>query len=84
MVPEKTLKEKIRRVSQGGLGLKNKVETLDSIHEDGFGDIDQSQHTADGPDSMTKKQAADMKNILGYLNQGEWTQSLSIGSIMQL
>ena len=25
-----------------------------------------------------------MKNILGYLNQGEWTQSLSIGSIMQL
>jgi len=25
-----------------------------------------------------------MKNILGYLNQGEWTTSLSIGSIMQL
>lgn len=25
-----------------------------------------------------------MKNILGYLNQGEWTQTLSIGSIMQL
>ena len=25
-----------------------------------------------------------MKNILGYLNQGEWTQALSIGSIMQL
>ena len=26
----------------------------------------------------------DMKNILGYLNQGEWTSTLSIGSIMQL
>ena len=26
----------------------------------------------------------DMKNILGYLNQGEWTSKLSIGSIMQL
>jgi len=25
-----------------------------------------------------------MKNILGYLNQGEWTLSLSIGQIMQL
>ncbi len=25
-----------------------------------------------------------MKNILGYLNQGEWTTTLSIGSIMQL
>jgi len=27
-------------------------------------------------------QQADMKNILGYLNQGEWTTTLSIGSIM--
>ena len=25
-----------------------------------------------------------MKAILGYLNQGEWTTGLSIGSIMQL
>jgi hypothetical protein len=25
-----------------------------------------------------------MKNILGFLNQGEWTTKLSIGSIMQL
>jgi hypothetical protein len=25
-----------------------------------------------------------MKSILGYLNQGEWTSKLSIGSIMQL
>lgn len=31
-----------------------------------------------------RKQPIDMKNILGYLNQGEWTQTLSIGSIMQL
>ena len=31
-----------------------------------------------------KKGAPDMKNILGYLNQGEWTTALSIGSIMQL
>ena len=30
------------------------------------------------------KQQTDMKNILGYLNQGEWTSKLSIGSIMQL
>jgi len=33
---------------------------------------------------VTKNQATDMKNILGYLNQGEWTSKLSIGSIMQL
>jgi len=31
-----------------------------------------------------KNQITDMKNILGYLNQGEWTSKLSIGSIMQL
>jgi len=30
------------------------------------------------------KSAIDLKNILGYLNQGEWTSKLSIGSIMQL
>ena len=35
-------------------------------------------------DVKTKSQATDMKNILGYLNQGEWTSKLSIGSIMQL
>lgn len=33
---------------------------------------------------LSKHQATDMKNILGYLNQGEWTSKLSIGSIMQL
>ena len=26
----------------------------------------------------------DLKSILGYLNQGEWTNKLSLGSIMQL
>ena len=31
-----------------------------------------------------QKNNTDMKNILGYLNQGEWTSKLSIGSIMQL
>ena len=29
-----------------------------------------------------EKDKADMKNILGYLNQGEWTSKLSIGSFM--
>lgn len=33
---------------------------------------------------VMKNQVTDMKNILGYLNQGEWTSKLSIGSIMQL
>ena len=28
--------------------------------------------------------AADMKNILGYLNQSEWMYSLNIGNIMQI
>ena len=27
---------------------------------------------------------ADMKNILGYLNQSEWVFSLNIGNIMQI
>ena len=31
-----------------------------------------------------KTGSADMKNILGYLNQGEWIYSLNIGNIMQI
>lgn len=33
---------------------------------------------------VTKNQEVDLQSILGYLNQGEWTNKLSIGSIMQL
>ena len=50
-------------------------ETLESFRED--------LSDAEGF-TEARKQALDMKNILGYLNQGEWTQALSIGSIMQL
>jgi hypothetical protein len=31
-----------------------------------------------------QSEVIDMKNILGFLNQAEWTTKLSIGSIMQL
>lgn len=74
MVPEKTVKEKTRK---NGAARSKGVETLDSVHEDAL---------TEGGDSTNdeKKAQADMKNILGYLNQGEWTTSLSIGSIMQL
>lgn len=71
MVPEKTLKEKIRRVSQNStaIGARQKIETLDSVHEDVSLMEGDSQFEID----TNKKQQADMKNILGYLNQGEWT-----------
>ena len=71
MVPEKTLNNNKK------LGKK---EILESFREDN--DIDFSADM--GSESASKKLQADMKNILGYLNQGEWTQTLSIGSIMQL
>lgn len=34
--------------------------------------------------NKSQNQVFDMKNILGYLNQGENLQTLSIGNIMQL
>ena len=37
-----------------------------------------------GNKNKNKATPFDMKNILGYLNQGENLQTLSIGSIMQL
>eukprot|EP00347_Sterkiella_histriomuscorum_P010654 403375442 len=73
MIPEKNLKE-INSHSN-----KNRIESLDSYQEDMNSDNDVDENN---PNS--KNQIIDMKNILGYLNQGEWTQTLSIGSIMQL
>ena len=40
--------------------------------------------SSDRAGNNNKSVVTDMKNILGYLNQGEWTSKLSIGSIMQL
>lgn len=45
--------------------------------------LDLSENQTPGV-GISKNQAIDLKNILGYLNQGEWTSKLSIGSIMQL
>jgi hypothetical protein len=65
MVPEKTLKEKLKKISHSGiLAAKNKIETLDSVHED-FNGENESQNVED---ANAKKLQADMKNILGYLN----------------
>ena len=51
------------------------LDIMDTIKEDEMNEVG-----GEAP----KKGAPDMKNILGYLNQGEWTTALSIGSIMQL
>lgn len=56
--------------------------TLDPIDDDS--DEDQLLIDLTTDRNTTSKQAIDLKNILGYLNQGEWTSKLSIGSIMQL
>ena len=61
---------------------KKSADTLDSVIEQNS-DEDGENLLLDN-DKTTVKLSADMKNILGYLNQGEWTQTLSIGSIMQL
>jgi len=48
MVPEKTLKDKLRRAS--GIingGIKNKIETLDSALDDGLTEGDVSQNDTD-------------------------------------
>lgn len=59
--------------------------TLDQVEDDLESDSDQMfVDLAPSERQGSGKQATDMKNILGYLNQGEWTSKLSIGSIMQL
>ena len=64
----------------------NGSETLDSVQEEFkiLGE-DENVDEFDAPAAEALgANLADMKNILGYLNQSEWTSALSIGSIMQL
>ena len=72
-----------------GKNKKGKVETLEineelSISQDGDENDSLFSYVKGEEESALLNAAIDMKNILGYLNQGEWTQTLSIGSIMQL
>jgi hypothetical protein len=74
MIPEKnrtSTQPKSRRAN-------NSVLTLDPVDDESDDDLVLDLKTD------RKKNALDLKNILGYLNQGEWTSKLSIGSIMQL
>lgn len=51
-----------------------KVETLESANEDNDSDEESWLNAPKMDQKLTQKQGpADMKNILGYLNQGEWT-----------
>ena len=79
MIPEKKRilsTQQKQRQSRG-----NSVLTIDPNEEES----DEDQLVLDLKSERNQgKQAIDLKNILGYLNQGEWTSKLSIGSIMQL
>lgn len=61
------------------------VLTLDAVDDELDSEAEEEQLLIDlGSDRAGMAKNTDMKNILGYLNQGEWTSKLSIGSIMQL
>lgn len=61
------------------------VLTLDAVEDDIDSNEDQLLIELSSDRQINSgKNNTDMKNILGYLNQGEWTSKLSIGSIMQL
>lgn len=61
------------------------VLTLDNADDELGSEAEEEQLLIDlGSDRTGVTKNTDMKNILGYLNQGEWTSKLSIGSIMQL
>lgn len=77
MIPEKkrVMSTKQLKQSRGN----HSVLTIDPADDDS----DSDQLVLDLKTDRGKAQI-DLKNILGYLNQGEWTSKLSIGSIMQL
>jgi hypothetical protein len=49
-------------------------------------DIEEEDETAETEEFYTKKveqlYEADMRTVLGYLNQSEWIQNINIGNIM--
>ena len=77
MVQEKTIND-IGNSKANVRKSKNKIETLESFRDNDINSDNEDDNEAD----VKSKLQPDMKNILGYLNQGEWTQTLSIGSIM--
>ena len=85
MVPEKKRVESSKQENRKGpnakSGKNSSVLTLDHIDDQ---DSDDQLYIDLSSERNGVKQVTDMKNILGYLNQGEWTSKLSIGSIMQL
>ena len=79
MIPEKKRILSTNQRQRDSRG--NSVLTIDPNEEDS----DEDQLVLDlKTERNPGKSAIDLKNILGYLNQGEWTSKLSIGSIMQL
>jgi hypothetical protein len=80
MIPDK--KKKKDNKDKKSLGFKgNQLEESDSQDDDELlADLKQGGKSG----KKQKPVAFDMKNILGYLNQGENLQTLSIGGIMQL
>lgn len=74
MIPEKRRKKS--GVNSTSVALAGLDESSDELL------IDLGAENEKPAPGVTKHQAIDLKNILGYLNQGEWTSKLSIGSIM--
>lgn len=81
-------KRMIDEKKEVGKARKKPVETLDSNEVDTGRKAmvirKQDQQTGEEIFELKLNAQPDMKTILGYLNQGEWTTGLSIGSIMQL
>jgi len=77
MIPEKKRNPSTKQLKQSRGN--NSVMTIDPADDES----DSDQLVLDLKTDRGKS-AIDLKNILGYLNQGEWTSKLSIGSIMQL
>lgn len=74
MIPEKSKTENIKTGARKGKYMK-RVETLESANEN-ISDLDESYfllNMNENKDNEEKAANPDMKNILGYLNQGEWT-----------
>ena len=79
MIPDKKRKKKTAFES-GGItsGKKSQDEDSSDLEDEMIVDLTKVKNKGLGK----KGQQFDMKNILGYLNQGENLQTLSIGNIM--
>ena len=82
-------KKKVLSPSTSDMKIQVQKQETDESNkkEDGEDEVDALKKSASGTaigDDTDEEEPADMRSVLGFLNQAEWIGNLNIGNIMQI